>query len=80
MSHESRDPDPDAVLDDRLHALPTCDLAPMVARAQLVASMARLQTKAPISSWLERRQSTLLIALSGLHLLWALARVLTLSR
>lgn len=71
-------PSDDDALDSQLRALPSCDLDPVVARAQLVASTARL-TGRPPPSWLERKQTVGLLALSGLHLLWALARVLTLS-
>jgi hypothetical protein len=66
----------DGTLERALGRLPTVDLDPLAARAQLVAAEARLRARPAASSRLVRCEPALLSVLAGVQLAWALARVL----
>ena len=59
-----------------LRELPQLDLSPLAARALLVAAQRRFARREEQPSWLQRQETTFLIALSAAHLAWALAHVL----
>jgi len=75
MRHDS-DPTLDSQVDDalsrELEALPQVDLAPLAARALLVRAQRRLTRAEKKPSWLEKHETTLLVALSATHLVWGL--------
>jgi hypothetical protein len=68
-----------AALERALRALASADLDPLRARAQYVASAARLRYTRPAVSWWERREPLALLTLAGVQLLWMLARVVALA-